>query len=202
MDLENYKKVWSDEAKNINSVSKSTIYKMAHTRSSSIVKWIFIISILEFIFMNSLYFFVDLKEQNDQIARFGMTNLFLIIQIITYGILFYFLYQFYINYRNISVIESTKELLSKIIKTRKTVRNYIAFNLLAIVFTAVLVCIGFLRTTYSDYTTSQSVKFTLLFILLIGLFIGLIWLIYQVLYGILLKKLYKNYREIARLEEE
>lgn len=200
MDLENYKKVWSNETENINSVSKSTIYKMAHTRSSSIVKWIFIISILEFVFINSLYFFVDLKEQNAQIERFGMSTLFLIIQIITYGILFYFLYQFYINYKNISVMESTKELLSKIIKTRKTVRNYIAFNLLAIVFTAILVCIGFLRTEYSHYTTSQSVKFTLLFIVLIGLFTGLVWLIYQILYGILLKKLYKNYRDIEKLE--
>ncbi len=201
MDLENYKKVWSDETENINSVSKNTIYKMAHTRSSSIVKWIFIISILEFVFINSLYFFVDLKEQNAQIERFGMSTLFLTIQIITYGILFYFLYKFYINYKNISVMESTKELLSKIIKTRKTVRNYIAFNLLAIVFTAILVCIGFLRTEYSNYTTSQSIKFTLLFIVLIGLFTGLVWLIYQVLYGILLKKLYKNYKEIVRFEE-
>ena len=109
MELENYKKSWSNQIVDTNSVSKTDIYKMAHSHSSSIVKWIFIISILEFIFMNSLYFFIDTKKTDALIESLGMTKLILIIQIVTYLILFYFLWQFYKNYKTISVMDDMFE---------------------------------------------------------------------------------------------
>ena len=50
MDLENYKKLWKNQPQEGKKLSAVEIYKMAHKRSSSIVKWIFIIGILEFLF--------------------------------------------------------------------------------------------------------------------------------------------------------
>ena len=38
-------------------------------------------------------------------------------------------------------------------------------------------------------------------IILIGVMIALYWLFYQLLYGILLRKLNKNYKDLSKLEE-
>jgi hypothetical protein len=34
-----------------------------------------------------------------------------------------------------------------------------------------------------------------------AIFLGLFWLFYQLIYGILLKKLNRNYKELAKLDE-
>ena len=52
--LEKYKKAWDNQPEETNKVSKIDIYKMAHSKSSSIVKWIFIIGVLEFVFVGLL----------------------------------------------------------------------------------------------------------------------------------------------------
>ena len=44
--LDNYKKAWENQPEENDRVNEAQIYKMAHSRSSSIVKWIFIIGIL------------------------------------------------------------------------------------------------------------------------------------------------------------
>ena len=60
--LDNYKKAWDNQPEDANKVSSIEIYKMAQSKSSSIVKWIFIIGILEFVVLNSLYLFIDMDE--------------------------------------------------------------------------------------------------------------------------------------------
>ena len=57
--LDKYKKAWENQPEENDRVNEAQIYKMAHSKSSSIVKWIFIIGILEFVVFNSLYFFVS-----------------------------------------------------------------------------------------------------------------------------------------------
>ena len=127
--LENYKKAWDNQPEEVSKFSAIEIYKMAQSKSSSIVKWIFIIGILEFIVLNSLYFFIDMEEANKEYEKLGLENFIFYSQLAAYAILFYFLWMFYKNYKRISTIDSTKTLMKKIIKTRKTVRNYVLFNL-------------------------------------------------------------------------
>ena len=50
MDLANYKKVWKNQPEEKNKISALEIYKMTQSKSNSIVKWIFIIGLLEFVF--------------------------------------------------------------------------------------------------------------------------------------------------------
>jgi flagellar biogenesis protein FliO len=38
------------------------------------------------------------------------------------------------------------------------------------------------------------------FILAIGLFLGVFWLFYRLLYGILLRRLYANYKELKKID--
>ena len=40
--LDKYKKAWGNQPEETNTVSEVDIYKLAHSKSSSVVKWIFI----------------------------------------------------------------------------------------------------------------------------------------------------------------
>ncbi len=200
MDLANYKKVWKNQPEEKNKISAIEIYKMTHKKSNSIAKWIFIIGILEFVIMNSLYFFFDDASQKEMMDSFGMTNILIVSQIVAYLILFYFLIMFYKNYREISVIENTKSLMTKILKTRKTVRNYVIFNLGYLVFLSVLISVGFLKTEFTHLSSIESIKFSIGMIIITIILVVVFWLFYQLLYGILLKKLKKNYTILSDLE--
>ena len=46
--LDKYKKTWGLQPKNIDKISSEEIYKMARSKSISIVKWIFILGLIEF----------------------------------------------------------------------------------------------------------------------------------------------------------
>jgi hypothetical protein len=45
--LDKYKKVWDNQPEEKSKLSALEIYKLAHSKSSSIVKWIFIVGVLE-----------------------------------------------------------------------------------------------------------------------------------------------------------
>ena len=53
-ELKQLKKDWQKDQK-FPKINKSEIYKFLHKKSSSIVKWIFIISIVEFIFWSIIH---------------------------------------------------------------------------------------------------------------------------------------------------
>ena len=62
-ELDLLKKDWKNKT-NFEQVTESDIYKMIHKKSSSIVKWILIISILEFFILNGISFLVNNEEYN------------------------------------------------------------------------------------------------------------------------------------------
>ncbi|KGL63764.1 hypothetical protein [Polaribacter sp. Hel1_85] len=198
--LDNYKKAWENQPEHADKVSSIEIYKLAQSKSSSIVKWIFIIGILEFIFLNSIYFFVDMEDAMIEYKNLGLENFILYSQIATYIILFYFLWMFYQNYKKISTIESTKTLMTKILKTRKTVRNYVIFNLGYITLFMIVITIAKVNTNLNDFNNKQLLILIIVTIIATLLFLGVVWLFYQLLYGILLRKLNRNYKELAKLD--
>ncbi|MDP4600112.1 MAG: hypothetical protein NWS84_03105 [Polaribacter sp.] len=203
MDLLNkYKETWSKQIEMPYKFSTQEIYKMAHAKSSSIVKWIFVIGILEFIFMNSLYFFMDMEEAYKQYEELGLQSFVFYSQIVAYAILIYFLVQFYQNYVKISSVASTRLLMKKILQTRKTVRNYVFFNLSYLALTMIVVTIASININIEDLSNKQILLVVFLMLIATLIILGLFWLFYQLLYGILLKKLNRNYKELAKLESE
>jgi|TARA_B110000977_G_scaffold59702_1_gene81110 hypothetical protein len=200
--LENYKKAWNNQPDTEGKRSTLDIYKLAQSKSRSIVKWIFIIGILEFVGLNSLYFFVDIDEAYAEYKKMGLENFIFYSQIIAYGILFYFLTMFYLNYKRISTTDSTRTLMKKIIKTRKTVRNYVLFNLGYMSLIMVVVTIASINTNFDDLSNKQIILIIFATLIATLLTLGVLWLFYQLLYGFLLKKLSKNYKEIAKLNEQ
>jgi hypothetical protein len=199
--LEKYKKTWDNHPDETKQFSALEIYKLAHSKSSSIVKWIFIIGVLEFVILNSLYFVFDMEEVYTEYEKMGLKNFIFYSQIVAYVISFYFLVMFYLNYKRISTTDSTKTLMKKIIKTRKTVRNYVLFNLSYMALVMIAVAIASINTNFNDLNNKQIILIIIATLIATLLILGVLWLFYQLLYGILLRKLNRNYKELAKVND-
>jgi hypothetical protein len=195
--LDNYKKAWKNQPEEASKRSTIEIYKLAHSRSASIVKWIFIIGILEFVILNTLSFFMDTDKSNEELNALGLERFIFYFSFIYYVVLAYFLILFYLNYKRISVIDNTRVLMKKILVTRKTVKRYVIFNIL---MTALIVIIVTITTVQNEFDIVGSANMILILLMLLVLTLGIMWLFYQLLYGFLLKKLKTNYKELAKLD--
>ena len=202
-ELELLKKDWQTEKKEFPKLSYNDIYKMILKKSSSIVKWIFIISLLEFS-LGILLLLINPEFESEAIVPDWIDTM-------TYfmlPVIIYFIYRFYKNYKNISVTDNIKTLINNILNTRKTVKYYIIFNL-------VFAGIASMSTLFAGYTEASGVTFSelnasanfgklsvlILTSLAVTIFIlGIVYCIYYLLYGILLKRLNKNYKELKRME--
>lgn len=212
-ELELLKKDWQKKDANIPQLSYNDIYEMIWKKSSSIVKWILIISILEFVLPHLLYLIPSFQENMSIYDTIGIKKYFYAISAIQYAVIFYFIYQFYKRYKEISVLEDAKTLMRRIIKTRKTVKNYVIFSLSMILFTVFMLIIGiylnddFVNSIYelksnNENMSPEKLKMALMIgIGVFGIFLTLFMgAIYFLLYGRLLKKLQKNYRKLKELE--
>ena len=200
--LDNYKKAWENQPEEITRISASEIYKMTQAKSSSIVKWIFVIGLLEFAFMILSTFVFDISNDEKILVEMEIYEFVQISQYLTIPVLFYFLFLFYKNYKNISSIDNTKKLMTKIKKTRRTVRNYVIFNLLYIVYLAAIITFGMVMTPQGNFENTPGWIIVLIMILVTIIMLFLFWGFYQLLYGILLNKLNRNYIELAKLDQE
>lgn len=209
-ELELLKRDWKKQEGNYPQLSYDQIYKMLWKRSSSIVKWIFVISILEFLFWALINIFFADNDYWNEMERLHLKDFTIAAYIIGYLITLYFIYRFYRNYRKISATDNAVVLMKNIINTRKTVKYYIAYILISTGITA-LVYTYFTFSYHAQNTEVEEIsKYTftvtqwLIFIgvmtLFLIIFLGLIWLFYRLLYGILLKRLNKNYKELKKLE--
>ena len=132
-ELDLLKKAWQKDSHTYEQISEVEIYKMLHTKSSSIVKWIFYISLFELGFgfiLGLVLSFTKYDTRNvELLKKWNIYEVYIGFSILIYLVVFYFIYKFYLMYKNISVVDNTKQLLSSILKTRKVVKNYVLFNL-------------------------------------------------------------------------
>lgn len=210
-ELELLKKDWKKQEGNYPKLTYVEIYNMILKKSSSIVKWIFIISLLEFLFWTLISFGLKDTEAMKRFQEFDADAIIIPLAVIGYIVLFYFFYLFYRNYKKISATDNAKVLMENILNTRRCVKYYVAFNLLYLVIsTAVFMVIEFNQ----DSALIQQVQIAsangelfklyatviLTTLLLLAVVIGILLLFYWLVYGILLKRLNSNYRELKKLE--
>lgn len=214
-ELELLKKDWDKSIKKYPNLSKEEIYNIISKRSSSIVKWIFIISILEFILWTTLSFLGDYSEELEKIQAYDYGFIYYLI-VISYIVNFVFMYLFYKNYRNIVVTENTKVLTEQILKTRKTVKQYVIYNLSMMALSIPLGVIMELSNNPETQILLSDIEskgennififyliVTILSLIAIAVIVALFLGFYYLIYGLLLKRLKKNYKElkiIANLE--
>ncbi|TBW28941.1 hypothetical protein [Gramella sp. KN1008] len=208
-ELDLLKKDWKKQESTLPHLTYDEIYRMIWKRSHSIVKWIFIISILEFLLGTILNIVLADDDYWHRMEEFDLTEFTIVAYVISYLITFYFIFRFYKNYQTISTTDSASRLMKNILKTRKTVKYYIAFVLISSGITFLVALFLIIRNhmmtvepTSKDmhFDTMQWILFIGAIILILAIFLGVIWLIYRVIYGILLKKLNKNYKELKKLE--
>ncbi|MBT8267536.1 MAG: hypothetical protein KJO41_04450 [Bacteroidia bacterium] len=210
-ELERLKKDWKNQEDTYPKLSYNEIYKMILKKSSSIVKWIFIISLLEFAFWAVISFAFKDADSIVRFKEYHAENIMIPMTILGYLILIYFFYRFYTNYKTISATDSAKKLMENILKTRRTVKQYVGFNLIYL-FISTFVALGILfdrDENFSEIIDKASANGELFKLyattILVTLFalaiaIGLILGFYYLIYGILLKRLNSNYSELKKLE--
>lgn len=198
--LDKYKKAWDNQPEETGKVSKLEIYKMTKLKSSSVVKWIFFVGLLEFILLATTYLFIDYDEYERVYSEIGLEKFLVFSHIITFTIITYFLYKFYLNYRRISVTADTKSLMNQILRTRKTVKQYIITAMIFSGISAIVMTYKMLSDKFSSMSNTELVIIIILIIICLGILLGILWLFYQLLYGILLRKLKRNYKELAKLD--
>jgi uncharacterized membrane protein YhdT len=210
-ELELLKKDWKKQEGNYPKLTYIEIYNMILKKSSSIVKWIFIISLLEFLFWTLISFGLKDTKAMQRFQEFDADAIIIPLAIVGYIVLFYFFYLFYRNYKKISATDNAKVLMENILNTRKCVKYYVAFNLLyLIISTGIFMVIEFKQ----DSALIEQVQIAsangelfklyatviLTTVLLLAVVIGILLLFYWLVYGILLKRLNSNYKELKRLE--
>lgn len=210
-ELELLKKDWQKEENSYPKLTYNEIYKMILKKSSSIVKWIFIISILEFVFWVFISFALKYSGVNDDMVSIESSTIFIVLSIVSYIVLAYFFYRFYMNYRTINTTDNATRLMENILKTRRTVKHYVAFNLIAMVVSVAILLPYFMNNdpntkTIIEKATANGEIFKfyagiiIVTLLMLAVVIGVLLLFYWLIYGILLKRLNKNYRELKKLE--
>ena len=210
-ELELLKKAWQTREADLPKLSYEQIYPMMKKKSSSIVKWIFYISIIEFVFWAGINIIFSGPETMQELKDMHIYKVVMLLNVFNYAIILYFIYKFYTNYRKISFTDSSRVMMRTILKVKRTVTQYVWFNLIIFTVSAIIYGYGVLLYTPEGQEIVQaaaqdgdSTEFWALIIITsialtaVGLFI--IWLFYKLLYGILLKKLRKNYNELKRLE--
>lgn len=211
-ELELLKKDWETSSKNYPELDKKTLYKLINKQSSSIVKWIFIISLLEFALWTLVSIVSNDAESLEKLKSYNVEYIIYPLTVFGYLVIGYFFYVFYKNYKNISTTEDTKLLMERILKTRKTVKHYVIFNL---VFMYISIIIGvFIEITnnpevqalINGIDADGTKNVTIFYLIIVGVSILAMVLItalllgfYYLIYGLLLKRLKANYKDLKEL---
>lgn len=204
-ELELLKKDWKNQEGTLPKLSYKEIYQMIWKKSSSIVRWIFIISIIEFLLWASLDVIFRLNGMYTKVEKLDMGSFSLIASIVSYGILVYFIVRFYLNYKKIETTDSAKVLMENIIKTRKTVKQYIWVNISFFAF-AMIATMSYVLFFTEEFqgrpVENQPPAWLIVGITLFvtSIFVGIIALFYRVIYGIFTRRLKRNYKELEKLE--
>ncbi|NNE75766.1 MAG: hypothetical protein HKN31_01695, partial [Pricia sp.] len=160
-----------------------------------------------------LYLIPGVSQSFETYEKLGIEDMSTTIWIGSYLVAIFFIYQFYRRYKEISTLDNAKQLMEKIIKTRRTVKHYIIFSLSMLFITCVVIMVGIYQSenVMDAFPTGDAgerdispEKFKSILLWTMGIvsivIITLMGAIYFLLYGLLLKKLNRNYKELKRLE--
>jgi len=209
--LNKLKKEWQNREQELPKLSYNSIYNMLLKKSSSIVKWIFIISIIELLFWIGLNLVIP-EDNLKLINEMGIGDIMHYSNIVHFIIFGVFIFLFYKNHQSIKVTDSTKMLMQNILKTRKTVRYFVYYNVGMLASGLIITDIYFYSRSQKLYeimnfaskgipekgfATTFIISQIIVGILVVGLLIAFYWLIY----GILLKRLNNNYKELKKMDD-
>jgi magnesium-transporting ATPase (P-type) len=208
-ELELLKKDWGKQDSTYKQLSTNDIYPMLQKKSSSIVKTLFYISIGELVFwilINTIPYFSSDSYREKLDAVYSNDTILVGLTIISYPVILLFIYLLFKSHKAISVTDNAKKLMESILKTRRVIKYYVIYNLV-MAFVSMVVGLYFsiihnpkLSETISHFNQKQLMMTYAIMIGCVAVFVVIIWLFYKLLYGLLLKRLNRNYKELKKLE--
>lgn len=196
-ELDVLKKNWQKAEQTFSAFSQDDIYNMLRKKSSSIVKWIFYISIIEL----AIGIIVTIVNPKIKDSMLELPKWLESISYISIPVIIYFTYRFYQSYQKISSTDNVKSLLDNIINTRRTVKLYVIINLILVgVFTVFAVFFAYTQTHETIESFKDYAIFGIVIVSATALLLGAAFAVYYLLYGILLGRLNRNYNELKKLE--
>lgn len=205
-DLKQLKEQWAQQNFE-KQYSKEELNGFLKKKSTYSIKWIFYLSIAEFL----VYMGLPLFSPNyiESFAYYKSLQLFgfsIFITITGYILLLYFMWRFFNNYRKITVTSSVKEHLSTILSTRRAVNQYFYANVgLLLIFTLVVFVRAFQMDSSLIGLEQEDISFLIICFVIgivVALVLGLYGLLYYFVYGRFLKPLKRNEKELRQLNQE
>jgi hypothetical protein len=218
-DIDNLKKTWQEQP--VQPKYDSTeILNMLNKKSRNYVKYIFWISVVEFLFFFAVGVFYMIKgESSDSLTsvltRLGVTqsNEFdkrfevysLLLKIVGLVVTAFFAIKFYANYKKIHIEENLKSLITRIIGFKKTVNAFIFTNIvLFCVYTLILVflIVQIITQQHVSLDSSKIIRFVAAIVVAVVLGVVILLLYYKIVYGIIISKLDKNLQQLKEIEKQ
>ncbi|MFL9835705.1 beta-carotene 15,15'-monooxygenase [Chryseobacterium terrae] len=218
-DLDSFKKTWQEQPVQPK-YNDNEILKMLNKKSRNYMKYIFWISVAEFLFFSvfGVFYLIQNNEsdsflsilekmgvhKDDQLTN-KLDNIYLIVKILSLVVTGFFVLKFYQNYRKIKIEEDLKLFIIRIITFKKTVNAFILTNigLLLILITAL---IGFtfyiLNVQNIEISGSTFTGFVVGIIVSTILCVILIWVYYRLVYGIIMSRLDRNLNQLKEIESQ
>ena len=202
-ELKDLKNKWAEQDFS-HSFSKEDIKGFLQKKSTYSIKWIFYLSIVEFI----LYLGFPLLVPNylDSFDYYKSLNLFefsIVTTALGYFLLLYFMWRFFQNYKKISVANSLKDHLSAILNTRRAVNQYFYFNVAILIVFTIVVLVSALQLDKNMIGFQEENSSILMMVFVIGLVIavilGIFGLLYYFVYGRFLRPLKNNEKELLKI---
>lgn len=215
-ELDLLRSAWKNNEQKFSKIPRNELYEMYHKKSSSVVKWILIVSILEIVFWVSMTILGSGSVEDEGTKVIDNLNIdayFHAMSFISYAILIFFCYLIYKAYIRIKITDNAKKLMADILNVRKTVSLYIYFNIGFLIISLGFIFYRFFVTDPGmiDLFNKAEAKGKMFIITLmvvvvtlvvIGVLSLLAWLIYKIVYGFFLKKLHRNYEELKKIERD
>lgn len=218
-DLDSFKKTWQEQPVKPK-YDNNEILKMLNNKSRNYMKYIFWISVIEFLFFSVLgVFYLIQSNESDSflsiLEKMGvhkdsqlvakLDNIYLIVKILSLVVTGFFVLKFYQNYRKIKIEEDLKLFIIRIITFKKTVNAFILTNIgLLLVLMSAFIGFTFYIINIQNIEVSNSTLIGFLVGIIIGtiLCVSLIWVYYRLVYGIIMSRLDKNLSQLKEIESQ
>ena len=218
-DIDSLKKTWQDQVIP-GAYDQNEIESMLNKKSRNYVKYILWISIAEFIVFGLINFLAlfssnfqtdftsilnKLQIRNQNEIEVSLDRIYYWMKIFSLIITGFFVLIFYSNYKKINVESNLKKFITHIIHFKKTVNLFIFSNIFLLIlfigsFTSFIVFTIRKQNIHIDNPTFWGLITGVVLSLLICII--LILLYYKLAYGILLKRLSVNLKQLEKIDSE
>lgn len=212
-DIDSLKQQWQAQ-KISNPYSHSEILNLLNKKSRNYVKYILWVSVIEFLIILGSHLLVDkhhsffkIMENLDITVTDTLiqqyNTIYITMQVVSLLVTGFFIFKFYFGYKGIKIEENLKQFILKIIYFRKTVNLFIFINIvLFIIYVITLVgfVIGYSSFQNIEIESARALRFIVALSIGIGLCITLALIYYRIVYGILVKRLGKNLKQLQEMD--